>query len=273
MHRRRGPQQLPDPLHEPAAPDQRGGLPPDAGHPPRGDPQAGELAQQQRRPVNRDVMPGDQVRGLRAGLRPVAGPRPHVRGQLALGDRPAARALLRLRHVLGDLRRRRRLDVGDLVAALRRHRLAGQARAAPAALRRRVLQPLVRVIDQPHRRPRLARLLPRPPFPPLPQGPVPGLLLIRAVRRRRPRRRGRVLPHLPLELLNPRGQLRDQPVRLSQPRRQLSMRQRSQVLRGGNTGHVGHNRQSSPSRPARQPPATACRGHPPDPIPQPAITR
>ena len=51
-------------------------------------------------------MPGDQVRSLRAGLRPVAGPRPHVRGQLALGDRPAARALLGLRHVLGDLRRR-----------------------------------------------------------------------------------------------------------------------------------------------------------------------
>ena len=203
VHRRRGPQQLPHPLHEPAGPDQRGGLPPDPGHPPRRDPEAGELAQQQRRPVNRDVMPGGQVRGLRAGLRPVAGPRPHVRGQLPLGDRPAARALLRLRHVLGDPRRRRRLDVGDLVAALRRHRLAGQARAAPAALRRRELQPLVRVIDQPHRRPRLARLLPRPPFPPLPQRPVPALLLIRAVRRRRPRRRGRVPPHLPLAAAQP----------------------------------------------------------------------
>ena len=35
-------------------------------------------------------MPGGQVRGLRAGLRPEAGTRPDVRGQLALGDRPAA---------------------------------------------------------------------------------------------------------------------------------------------------------------------------------------
>ena len=81
--------------------------------------------------------PHDQVRGLRAGLRPVTGPRPHVRRQLALGDRPAARAFLGLRHVLGHLRRRRRPDVGDLMAALRRHRLAGQARPAPAARRRR----------------------------------------------------------------------------------------------------------------------------------------
>ena len=241
------------------------------GHPPGGDPQAGELAQQQRRPVNGDVMPGREVSGLRAGLRPVAGPRPHVRRQLPLSDRPAARALLRLRHVLGHLRRRRRLDIGDLVAALGRHRLPVQARAAAAARRRRVLQPLVRVINELHRRSRLARLLPRPPFSPLPQGPVPRLLLIRAVRRRRPRRCRRILPHLPFELLNPRGQLRDQPVRLRQPRRQLSMRQRRKLLRRGHTGHVGHNRQSSPSRPASQQPATACRGHPAAPIPQPAI--
>ena len=54
----------------------------------------------------------------------------------------------------------------------------------------------------------------------------------------------------------------DQPVRLSQPHRQLGMRQPSQLLCGGNTRHVGHNRQSSPARPARQRPATACRGKP-----------
>ena len=197
-------------------------------------------------------MAGGEARGLRAGLRPEAGPRPHVRGQLPLGDRPAARALLRLRDVLGHLRRRRRLDIGDLVAALRRHRLPGQARAAPPARRRRVLQPLIRVINEPHRRSRLARLLPWPPLPPLPQGPVPRLFLIRAVRRRRFRRRGRVPGCLAFELLDPRGQLRDQPVRLSQPGRQLGMRQRSELLRRGNTGHVGHNRQSSPSRTASQ---------------------
>ena len=48
----------------------------------------------------------------------------------------------------GDPRRRRRLDVGDLVAALRHGRLAGQALPAPAARRRREPEPLVRVIDQ-----------------------------------------------------------------------------------------------------------------------------
>ena len=281
------PQQLPDPVREPAGPDQRGGLPADAGHPPGGDREAGELAQHQRGPVNRDVVAGGQVRGLRGCLRPEAGPRPHVHRQPALGDRPAARALLRLRHVLGDPRRRRRLDVGHLVAALRHGRLAGQALPAPAARGRREEQPLVRVIDQAHRRPRLARLLPGPPFPPLPRRPVPALLLIRAVRRWRPRRRGRVPARLPLKILHPRLQDRDlrgqllrlrrlhgdQPVRLSQPHRQLRMRQRSKILRGGTTGHVGHDRYSSPSRPARQPPATACRGKPGKPPQRTGITR
>jgi hypothetical protein len=211
-------------------------------------------------------MSGDQVRGLRRRFRPVAGPRPHVRGKLALGDRPAARALLRLRHILGHLRRRGRLDAGDLVAALRGDLLAGQARAAAPALRRRALQPLVRVVDQPHRGPRLTRLLPWPPLPPLPQRPVPRLLLlIRAIRRRRPRRRGGIAPHPAFQLVNPRGQLRDKPVRLRQPDRQLGMRQRSELLRRGNARHVGHNRQSSPSRPASQQPSTACRRRPPDP--------
>jgi hypothetical protein len=70
-----------------------------------------------------------------------------MRGQLARGDRPAARTLFGLRHVLGDLRRRGRLDVGDLVTPLCRHRLGGQARAAPAARRGRELQPLIGDID------------------------------------------------------------------------------------------------------------------------------
>jgi hypothetical protein len=52
-----------------------------------------------------------------AGLRPEAGPRPYARGQLVLADRLAPRALLGLRRVLPH--HRRRLDVGDLVAALR----------------------------------------------------------------------------------------------------------------------------------------------------------
>ena len=194
--------------------------------------------------------PAVQVRGPRAGLRPEAGPRPHVRRQLALGDRPAARALLGLRHVLGHLRRRRRLDIGDLMPALRRHRLGGQVRAAPAAIRRRELQPVIGVIHQAHRRPRIARLLARPPLPPLPQRPVPALLLIRAVRRRGPRRRGRIparpapeVVNLSRQPLNLRRQLPDHPVRLSQPGRQLSSRQSRKLLHRGNTRHIGHSRQ------------------------------
>jgi len=73
-----------------------------------------------------------------------------------------------------------RLDVGDLMPALRRHRLGGQVRAAPPARRRRELQALIGVINQEHRRPLLTRLLARPAIPPLPQRPVPALL-IRAV--------------------------------------------------------------------------------------------
>ena len=232
VHRRGRPQQLPDPRHEPAGLHQPGGLPPDPGHPPGGDGDPGELAQQYRRPVNRDVVAGRQVRGLRARLRPEAGTRPYVRGQLASGDRPAARALPGLHDVLGDLRRRRGLDVGDLMTALRGDRRPGQARAAPAARRRRELEPVVRVIHQAHRRPRAAWLLPRPPFAPLPQRPVTALLLIRAVRRRRPRRRGRIPAHLTLKILHlsrqalhVHGQLADHPVRLSQPGRQLRGRQ------------------------------------------------
>jgi hypothetical protein len=44
-----------------------------------------------------------------------AGPRPDMPQQLALGDRPAARALPSLRHVLGHRRHRGQLDVGDLM--------------------------------------------------------------------------------------------------------------------------------------------------------------
>ena len=239
VHRRSRLQQLPDPVHEPAGLHQRGGPAADPGHPPGGDGDPGQLAQQQRGPVHRDVVPDGQVRGLRAGLRPEAGPRPHVRGQLARGHRPAPAALLGLRHVLGDPRRRRRDDIGDLMTALRRHRRPGQARAAPAARGRREHKPLIRVIDEVHRRPRIARLLARPPLPPLPQRPVRALLLIRAVGRRRPRRRGgiparltlkifhpdRQAPDLRAQLLRLRGQLADHPVRLSQPGRQLASRQ------------------------------------------------
>ena len=123
VDRRGGPQELADPVHEPAVPDQRGGPGPDPGHPPGGGRDPGELAQQHRGPVNRDVMAAGQVRAVRAGLRPVAGPRPDMRRELALGHRPAVRALLRLRHVLGDLRLRGRPDIGDLMPPRRRRRL------------------------------------------------------------------------------------------------------------------------------------------------------
>ena len=187
MYRRGGPQQLANPVHEPARLHQHGGLPADPGHPPGRDPDAGQLAQQQRRPADGDVVTADQVRGLRAGLRPVAGPGPGMRGQLPGGDCPAPGAFLRLRHVLGDLRRRRRLDVRDLVTALRRDRRPGQVRAASAAQRRRAVDGLIRIIHQVHRHPRIARLLSRPPFPALAQRPVAAFLLIRAIGGRRTR--------------------------------------------------------------------------------------
>ena len=141
-----------------------------------------------------------QVRSLRAGLRPVAGPRPDMRGQLPGRDHPAPGALLGL---LDDLRRRRRDDIGDLMTAPRRHRLTSQVRAAPAACGRRALDGLIRVIHQAHRRPGVAGLLSRPPFPPLSQRPAGTLLPVRAIGRRRTRRRGRVLAGLPLQLLHP----------------------------------------------------------------------
>jgi hypothetical protein len=137
--------------------------------PPGGGRDPGELAQH-RGPVNRDVMAAGQVRGLRAGLRPVAGSRPDMRRELALGHRPAARALLRLLHVLGAFRLRGWPDIGDLMPPRRRHRLAGQARAAAAARRRRAVIALI----------------------------------MRAIRGRRARGRGRVLARLPLKLINPR---------------------------------------------------------------------
>ncbi len=76
---------------------------------------------------------------------------------LPLGDLSAPRAPLRLRDVPGDPGRRRRLNIGDLTA-LREDLLAGQARAAVPALRRRAEEPVIRVIDQLHRGTRLARL-------------------------------------------------------------------------------------------------------------------
>ena len=59
-----------------------GGLAADPGHPPGGHRDSGELAQEQRGPPDGDVVAGHEVRGLRVGLRPVAGPRLHVRRKL-----------------------------------------------------------------------------------------------------------------------------------------------------------------------------------------------
>jgi hypothetical protein len=166
-------------------------------------------------------------------------------GQLTGADRPAARAFLGLRQVLG--RRRRWGDVGDLVAPLRRHRRGGQVRAAPAAHQRRARDDFVGIIDQLHGRSRLARLLSRLPSPALTQRPVPALLLVWAVGGWRPRGCGGILASLPFQLLHPasqllvpRGELSDQPVSLSQPRRQLRCRESRQLLLTGHTGQIVH---------------------------------
>jgi hypothetical protein len=139
---------------------------------------------------------------------------------------------------------------GDLVAALVQHRLAVQAAPAAPAHGRGELQPLTGMIGERHRGARLARLLARSPLPPLPQRPVPRLL-VRAVRRRRPRRRRGILARLPLQVFYPRLQPADQrrllrahPVRLGKQPCQLGMRQRGQLLRRGNTGHIGHSTQT-----------------------------
>ena len=89
---RRLPQQVPHQVHEPAALDQRGGLARTPAIHPAETAIPASSRQQHRRPADGDVVAAGQVRGLRVRLRPEAGPRPHVRGQLALGDRPAARA-------------------------------------------------------------------------------------------------------------------------------------------------------------------------------------
>ena len=190
VHRLSLPQQLLHPVHEPARPEQRGRLRADPGDPARGHADPGHLDHQRRCPPRRDIVPAGQVRGLRVRLRAEARPRPYPGRQDALGDLPAARASLRLHDMLADLGFRRGPDVGDLVAALREDFPARQARAAPAAFRRRVPVPVLRVIYQAHRRAGLAVLLPGTALPLLPQRPVPRLLpvlLIRAVRRRRPR--------------------------------------------------------------------------------------
>ena len=186
-----------------------------------------------------------------------------MRGKLSGCHRPAARAFLRLRHVLDDLRRRGGRDVGDLMAALRRNRRRCQVRAAPAARRRQALDRLIRIIHQIDRQPGIARLLSRPPVSSLPQRPVAALLPVRAIRRGGTRRRGRVLAGLPLQLLHPvrkplglTTQLSDQPVRLCQPRCQHSSRRARQLLPGN---HASHTRQWSPFQPASQRPAMACR--------------
>ena len=255
------PQQFPDPVREPAALDEHGGLAADRRHPPRGDRDPGKLAEQQRRPVNGHVMADDQVRGLRVRLRPEAGARPHVRGHLALGDLPAARAGLRLRHVLRDPRRGSGRNVGDLVTALRGGRLAAEGLPAAAALRGREEQTLVRVAGQPHSGAGLAGLLPRRPLPLLPQRPVLRLLPERAVRGRRPRRREGIPAGLLFQRVHPGRELRDQPVRLREPLSQHGMRQGSKLLRSRQAGLIRHSTQPC-HQPARQPPETANRNYP-----------
>jgi hypothetical protein len=229
-------QQLPHPVREPAGLHQCVGPAADAGHPPGRDRDAGQLAKQQGGPVDGDVVADGQVRGLGAGLRPVAGAGPHVRGQLPDADRPAPGALLGLRHVLDDLRRRGGLDTGDLMAAPGSNRRGRQVRAAPAAHARRAVDALIGGTGQAHRRSGIAGLLSRLPFPPLPQRTVPAPLPVRAIRRRGTRRCGRVLASLPLQLLHPSGQalylrshppglrsqLSDQPARLRQAARKLT---------------------------------------------------
>ena len=124
VDRLRLPQQPRHQVREAARIDQGGGLRPHPGHPPSGGPQPGQLRHQLRRPAHGDIVPAGQQGRLSVRFRPVAGPRPHARRQFSLADRAAARAHLRLRHVLGDLRRRRGLNVSDLVAALREDLLA-----------------------------------------------------------------------------------------------------------------------------------------------------
>ena len=147
----------------------------------------------------------------------------------------------------------------------RRHRLPGQARAAPAARRWRAVIALIRVIGQIHRHPGITRLLTRPPLPLLPQRPIraPLLLLVRAIGGRRARGCGRVLARPPLKLIDPRrkplvqlgqpldlpGQLSGQPVRPRQPHRQPGGRQRGQLLSRGRPGTAdttGNDHHSSP---------------------------
>src|ERR1019366_8751744 len=132
---------------------------------------------------------------------------------------------------------------------------------APAAGQRRAGNRLIGVIDQIHGRPGLTWLPARPPLPPPAQRPVPALLLllllVRAIRRRRPGRRGGILTGLTFQLLHPGsqplilrrqllvppGELADQPVCLSQPRRKLRYRKSRQLLRTGHTRRIGHTTQ------------------------------
>ena len=168
-----------------------------------------------------------------------AGPRPHVRGQRPFGDRPAAGALFRLRHVLSDLRRRRRLDVSDLMPPLRCHRRPGQApphlqhtvggqeNISPGSSTRLIVVPGWSGCCPGRRLPRSRKDRSAPFF------------LIRAIRRRVPVTTrtnpgapdaqdlppGRQPLVLRGQLLRRRGQLADQPARLSKLGRQLSGQQ------------------------------------------------
>ena len=174
---------------------------------------------------------GDQLRGAgdrqvvrahrqcRAGVdpRPVLHPAGHPVRRQPDADLPALRALLRLNLVLRHLRRRGRRGLEHLPFLHPRGRRIAQAGPAAAARRRPALHRVIRV----------ARLLQRGRFRaglpaglaagPAAQRPVLRLLRIRAVRRRRLRRRPGVLRQAALQVRDLRGQRRD----LRVPHRQL----------------------------------------------------
>ena len=190
-----------DPVHEPAALHQRGGLAADPGHPPGRDRDAGHLAQQHRGPA----APGRTAR--RPGSRPArmaSGPK-LARARTNAGSSPSLTASHH-GHCLACATYSVTSGGGaGPMSVTWWRRCAGAPARPPGPCRTPGTTPegtrtgVVRVIDELHRRPRLARLLPRPPLPPLPQRPVPALLLIRAVRRRRPRRRRRIPARPPLQ--------------------------------------------------------------------------
>src|SRR6185312_16730268 len=130
--------------------------------------------------------------------------------------------------------------------------------------------PLIRVIHELHGGAWLAGLLARPPLPPLPQRPVPRLLLIPAVRRRRPRGIRGIPADLPLQLLHPHlqplrlaGQLRDQLIRPASRSASSACGSADSSSADGIPGTSGTAPQSAPQPAGSQQSATVCR-HPPE---------